>query len=352
MEDLSPSDLRTLYEATPTAVVLVDPEGRIRSANPAACELFGWEPGELHGRELEVLVPEALREEHRDHLRTFLEDPEARPMGAGLELEGRRKDGSVFPVEIALRPLETDRGPRVMAAVHDLTERSRVRSWGIDAVEAAEDERRRVAQELHDDTAQRLATLQLRVALARRAEDEDRRREILKELHGELRETTESVRRLIRALRPPVLDELGLGAAVRSHLQSRLGETSLSWELRWDGVDEGLDEETELAVYRIVQEAVANVVRHAGASSVTVRMEARDGGTAELVVADDGRGFEVGTAMSSDGSYGLLGIRERVGAVGGRLRLESARGEGTTVRVVLPLDGNAVRAARPDGRPA
>lgn len=345
MDELSPRDLQALFEATPTAVVLVDREGIVRTVNPRAAEMFDYEPEELAGRPVEVLVPEGLRDVHREHRREYMEDPVRRPMGIGMELEARRRGGETFPVEISLSPVETEAGFRVMAAVRDLTERRKLRSWGAEAVEAAEEERARVARELHDDTAQRFAALQVQAKLAMSASDEERRRELLGRIRDELREGAESVRRLIRGLRPPALDEVGLMNALRGQASRRLDDgTEVRVREAADGTaTDRLGDQRRLVAYRVVQEALNNVARHADAGRVVLAIRDRDDGLLEIRVEDDGRGFDPREVRREEEGLGLVGMRERAAAVDGTVEVDSAPGEGTTVRLLLPLS--------PDGRP-
>ena len=334
MTRLSCSDLRTLFRETPTAVVLVDGASVIRVVNPQAAELFGYESEELEGELVEVLVPEGLEETHRDHREEYTEDPVGRPMGVGLELEAERRDGATFPVEISLTPMQLDDGLRIMAAVRDISERREVRTWGTEAVEAAEEERLRIAQELHDDLAQRLAALQVETRLVRRAEGE-RRNELLEQLQEEIRTASEQVRQIIRGLRPPALSELGLGAALQHEAQRQLEDTGIERELRIEQVDGRPEGRVQLVLYRVTQEAVRNAVQHADPSRISVRLREDGDGWLELAVEDDGRGFDPDAVGEGD-RYGLVGMRERVGAVGGRIELDSAPGSGTEVRVRIP----------------
>jgi len=335
MTRLSCSDLRTLFEETPTAVVLVDGDGRIRVLNGKAAELFGYTVEELEGERVEVLVPGGLEEEHRSQRERYMEDPEPRPMGVGLELEAERRDGSTFPVEISLSPVELDGGLRIMAAVRDVSERRELRTWGTEAVEAAEEERLRIAQELHDDLAQRLAALQMQARLLGRAEGE-LADELLRELQEEVRASSRHVRRIIRGLRPPTLSELGLGTALRHEVQRQLEDASVERNLEIAPVDGPLEDRVQLALYRVTQEAVRNAVQHADASRISVRLRKLEDGQVELAVEDDGRGFDADRVAVSEDRYGLIGMRERVSAVGGRIDLESAPGEGTSIRVRVP----------------
>ena len=335
MTRLSCSDLRTLFRETPTAVVLVDGEGVIRVVNRQAAELFGYESEELEGEFVEVLVPEGLERAHRGHREEYMEDPVSRPMGVGLELQAERRDGATFPVEISLSPMQLDDGLRIMAAVRDISERREVRAWGTEAVEAAEEERLRIAQELHDDLAQRLAALQVQTRLVRQAEVE-RRNELLEQLQEEIRTASEQVRQIIRGLRPPTLSELGLGAALQHEAQRQLEDTGIERELAIEQVDGRPEGRVQLVLYRVTQEAVRNAVQHADPSRISVRLREDGDGWLELAVEDDGRGFDPDAVAEGD-RYGLVGMRERVGAVGGRIELDSAPGRGTLVRARVPV---------------
>lgn len=329
-------EYRAVFEAAPDGIVVVDAAGRITDANPAAERMFGYDEGELVGRGVETLVPEASRSAHRAERESFAANPRTRPMGEGLDLEGRRRDGSTFPVEISLSPVEVGGERRVISIVRDVSDRERLRRFGTGTVRATEEERRRIARELHDDTAQRLASLLIRLRLAREADDASRRDELLEQVRDEVLAAVESIRRVARGLRPPALEDAGLGAALRSHVRQRLDGATLDASLEIEAVEDGLDDDRKLVIYRIVQEALSNVVRHADASRVRIRMH---GGEGRIVaeVEDDGRGFEVSRLEKRvDGCLGVLGMEERATLVGGELEIESRPGRGTTVRVCVP----------------
>ena len=327
---------RAFFEAAPDAIVIVDFEGRIRDLNPQAEKLFGYASEDLLGVAVERLVPDAVRQRHRAQREGYMEDPQTRPMGIGLELRARRKDGIEVPVEIGLSPLITDDGSFVIAIVRDMTERSRLRRLGAVAVRAAEDERARIARELHDDTAQRLAALLLHLQVSRGMEDAEKREGRLDLLRDGLLETAESVRRIAHGLRPPELEEIGLVPALRT-LARRVGEDrGLEVVVESDFVDR-LDPEAELALYRIVQEALSNSVRHAGASRLRILLS-RKGEALVAVIEDDGRGFDPErTIDGGGGGLGLMGMHERASGLGGKLRIKSAPDAGTRVHVELPL---------------
>lgn len=351
MSRLSCSDLRTLFRETPTAVVLVDGEGRIRQVNDQAAEMFGYGKQELEGELVEVLVPEGLEAEHRSHRERYTEEPEPRPMGIGMELRGERRDGSAVPVEISLSPLELEEGPRIMAAVRDISERKELRTWGTEAVEAAEEERLRIARELHDDLAQRLAALQVRAKLAADA-DSGSAGDLVEQVQQEIRTSSERVRQIIRGLRPPALSELGLAAALRQEAQRQLEDTGVERAVDVGAVEGTPDERTQIALYRVTQEALRNAIQHAAASRISLLLRETGDGWLELSVADDGAGFEPERAVADRDHYGLVGMRERVGSVGGEIDIDSAPGEGTQVVVRVPVDrDNELRTSRSGGGP-
>jgi PAS domain S-box-containing protein len=330
-------EYEAVFRAAPDGIVLVDSEGVIRDLNPAALRMFGYEQDELIGQRVEVLVPERSRAAHRGDRLAYTEHPHPRPMGIGMELSGRRKDGSEFPVEISLSPVPGDDASLVIAIVRDVTERKRLRAFGVGALRATEEERQRIARELHDDTAQRLAALLVRFQLARRAAGDTERETMLEEIREGIEEAADSVRRIARNLRPPVLDEAGIVGAIRAHARALREAYDLEVVVHAPRPQPQLVADVELALYRIVQEALANVVRHAGSTSARVSLACVDG-LLEVTVADEGRGFDPTAVEREVQGMGLLGMRERARNAGGELTVESAPGAGSRVRVRLPIE--------------
>lgn len=202
------------------------------------------------------------------------------------------------------------------------------------SIEASEGERRRWARELHDDTLQGLGGLQVLLSSALRGADDqlaDAVRSAVTEIGGEI----SKLRALIAELRPAALDELGLAPAIESLARRTATVEGLTVETNVDLELERrarLDPEIESALYRIAQEALTNIGRHARASRVEITLLERDG-CIELVVSDDGTGFDTGPEHSG---FGLVGMQERVALAGGRLEIESQPGEGTALRAQLP----------------
>ena len=331
------AEFRAVFEGAPDAFLIVDREGVIVAANDEAERLFGYAGTDLVGESVERLVPEASRDRHVGLRSAFSDDPVKRPMGMGRELFARRADGGLVPVEIGLSPVKTEHGLYILAVIHDITERRRLRAFGSGVLQGAEEERQRIARELHDDTAQSLAALVLRLQMARRSEDPEKREQMLRDLHEEIHRASDGVRRILRGLRPPLLEESGLVAAVRAHVKSALAESPLELSFEAAEVDHFLTPDARLAVYRIVQEAVSNIIRHAKSTRISITLIEQDG-VVRLDIADDGVGFDPERAEPIEGrGLGLLGLMERAAIIGGVARVESSPGEGTRVSVRIPI---------------
>jgi len=216
----------------------------------------------------------------------------------------------------------------------------RLRDYAAAILRSQEDERARLARELHDETVQALIALDQRVQMVERALARDPQAAAgkLAELRTMTATTLDDVRRVIRALRPIYLDDLGLLPALEMLTQTIGREGGLTATFEVEGEPRRLMPERELALYRIVQEALHNVARHARAKHVLVKLKYDH--TLCVSVTDDGIGFDLPDrvdAMTDLGHFGLVGMRERAEVVGARLEIRSVPGEGTTVELYLPL---------------
>jgi signal transduction histidine kinase len=201
------------------------------------------------------------------------------------------------------------------------------------AVEAQELERRRLARELHDETGQALTSILLGLKPLEETLATDDARAAAAELRELVVATLQDVRRLAVELRPSALDDFGLAAALERLTASFAEQTGISVEFQPALRDERLPDEVETALYRIVQESLTNVAKHARASRVSILLT-RTGGSVKTVIEDDGRGIDQG---ASGGGLGLVGIRERLALLGGRLEIESRTGAGTTIAAEVPV---------------
>jgi signal transduction histidine kinase len=215
-------------------------------------------------------------------------------------------------------------------------------------VEATEDERRRIAAELHDGPIQHLAAIVFRLESLRasleRGDIPEQAVPTITATQEELRGEVVDLRTMITQLRPPVLDQLGLEDALHDHLESVRQDSGLDVSIRID-LAERLDPALETVLYRVSQEALTNIVKHAGAAHVWVSLD-EDGAGVTLEIRDDGVGFrpEEAPTLVADGHLGLIAMRERVETVGGSWELQSAPGEGTVVRAVFAGRGSGPAA--------
>jgi two-component system, NarL family, sensor histidine kinase DevS len=255
----------------------------------------------------------------------------ARGRAIGVMIAHDRSGPSPSFTDDDLRLAETF-AERAAVAV-DLSERV-----GRDAlrrvVEAQELERKRLARELHDETGQALTSILLGLKPLEQSAASDADRAALSSLRELVVSTLQDVRRLAVELRPSALDDFGLATAVERLAETFREQTGVQVDLEARLGDGRLPSEVETALYRIVQEALTNVVKHAGATRVSILLTHRDTSVA-AVIEDDGGGFDP-TAVGDD-VLGLAGMRERVGLVGGRLRIEAVEGTGTTIVAEVPV---------------
>jgi signal transduction histidine kinase len=203
---------------------------------------------------------------------------------------------------------------------------------------AHEDERRRIARELHDEAGQALTALIVNLELAAQESSPDRLRGQLAQLRDLAERTLGEIRRLIYDLRPSILDDLGLAAALRWYAKNLLDPRGIAWTLSVSGISGRLPAGLETVAFRLVQEALTNVLRHSEASKVSVSVDAA-GWELRVRIEDNGRGFDSRRPRPAGrpGGFGLLGMQERVELVGGRWEVQSTPGVGTVVSAALPI---------------
>ena len=345
---LADRDYRAVFEASPDAMLVVDSDGVIRDLNPQALSMFGWSREEVEGSGVERLVPAGVRSRHEQHRRHYSEAPRPRPMGQGLELQALRQDGTTFPVEISLSPGKLASGPEhVICTIRDLTGWNRTRRLSRMKAMAAENERKRISRELHDEFLQFLVAFKIRGKLLVDETHREERERAWAVIADEILDAIRGVKRLIRGLRSPKLEQQGLVSALATLFRDvrKVHGVTIHTSLSLNWAADELNPVTVLALYRIVQAAVANAATHARVSEAAVTLRSADG----VIVAeirDEGCGFELPDpgAAPDDAYVGLAGMRERAELVGGSLTVQTSPGKGTTVRAAVPMVG-------PDGDP-
>lgn len=264
----------------------------------------------------------------------------------------RAEDGALVPVSVSFAPLQLEGSAGVIGVigvVTDISERERaeeLRNRLIQqAVTAQEEERRRIARELHDEAGQSLTALLVGLRTIEESRTIAEAAELAQRLREIAAQTLDEVGRLSRGLHPSILDDVGLPTAVTRHVQEFAQLHGVAVDMRIDGLDaEPLSPLLQTTVYRILQEALTNVAKHADARSVSVRL-VRDEATVELRVQDDGAGFdpaggaEAAAGDRGDRHLGLQVMRERAALLGGSVEVESQPGAGTTITAHFPVRG-------------
>ena len=332
---------RTAFADAAIGMVLTTPEGHLLQVNRAYCEILGRSEHELRAAGFPSLTHPDDREANARLIRRTLagEIP-----GFVHEKRYLKPDGAVVWVQNSVSLVRDARGrPRsFIALTQDISERKRaeadLRRMSRKLVDLQETERRRLARELHDEMGQALGALKLNLERMKARPTGADHGTFLEESIGIVDHLVQQARSLALDLRPSLLDDFGLVPAVRWYVDKQAQRAGLTAEIL-DGIGRtGVPAEVETACFRVVQEAVANVVRHARARRVTVEL-ALDGGDILLAIEDDGVGFDAPKTRRSaplDGSFGILGMEERVTLAGGRFELDSTPGRGTVVRARFP----------------
>ncbi len=340
---------RSLLESAPDAVVVVDHRGHIALINVQTEKLFGYQRNELLGQPVEILIPEPLRNRHRKHRQGYSASPRARPMGAGQDLFGLRKDGTKFPVEINLSPLGREEGTLIFTAIRDISERKQseihMRKLSSDLLRIQDDERRRIARELHDLLVQDMASALMDLSIVQKSlpEDSEQAARALAEAGSLTQNCIRELRTLSYLLHPPLLDEMGVGFALRQYVEGFSARSGIQIDLHIADDVKRLPEDIELCLFRVAQEALMNIHLHSGSATASVNIT-RDRDQVILEVRDKGKGIpaelvtRAGAGVTHWTGVGIAGMRERVLPLGGELQILTAR-PGTLVRVIMSLAG-------------
>ena len=349
MLERSEGRLRGILDSAMDAIITIDEKQHVVLFNAAAEAMFMCPRDEAIGAPLAWFIPERFRAMHADNVRQFGDTGVvARRMGSQRIVTGLRRNGEEFPIDASISQVSESGVKLYTVILRDVTERVRaeqallhsreeLRELGSAAHMTREQEKTRIARELHDELGQSLTMLQMDVAWCRERlpAGDDAIRAKFDRMAALLQTSAASTRRIASDLRPLMLDDLGLPDALEWLVQEFSQRTGVPCKLAMGDPALNLPHMEATAVFRIVQEALANIAKHARASHAEVAVES-SGGALTIRIRDNGVGFSQTDARKPN-SYGLIGLRERASLLNGSMSIVSAPGEGTRIEIHLPL---------------
>jgi PAS domain S-box-containing protein len=342
---------RGIFENAIEGIFQSSPDGTFIAANPAMARMFGYDSTEdLINDRRDIEFQHYVDPERRRFFQKLIND---NGVVQGFELQAYRKDGSTIWTSENVRAVRDENGTLLYyeGIVEDITQRKHVEAERVELlrrlVNAQEDEQRRISRELHDQMGQSLAALLLGLKALQNSVREESAAESIQRLQDITNRIADEMHSLIRELRPTALDDLGLQTALANYLEEWAERSNITIDFHSNGLlDQRLGSQLESTIYRIVQEAVNNVIKHAKAQNVGIILEKR-GDRVLVIIEDDGVGFDAEELLKTPARnrrFGLLGMQERVALVGGSVSIESTPGIGTTVLVHINVSGTNLEA--------
>lgn len=338
-----------IVESAMDAIIIVDQRQRIVLFNAAAEHMFRCSREQALGSPLDWFIPDRYRSGHGEHVSQFGQTgASSRRMGADRIITGLRRNGEEFPIDASISHV-SEHGARYYTVIlRDVTQRvateralresrEELRTFATAAHSVREQEKSRIARELHDELGQALTALKMDVnwLQSQLPDTDEATRNKLTKMQALLDNTVASTRRISTELRPLILDDLGVVAAVEWLAENFSQRSGVPCHLSIDDPDASWPDPIATAIFRIVQESLTNIARHARATEVRIRLR-QDGEQVLIDIQDDGRGFSSDEARKPN-SYGLLGLRERAYLLGGQAQIDSTAGKGTHITATLPL---------------
>ena len=340
-----------IVESAMDAVITIDAAQRIVVFNQAAEAVFGCPRGEALGTSMERFLPPRFRAGHAAHVAAFgLTGQTNRRMGDTTTLWALRADGTEFPIEASISHARVDGDVFYTVILRDITRRkaaedalrasqAELRELSAQVLQAREDEKTHIARELHDELGQSLTALKMDLAWLRGrlpGQDAELARKA-QAMNATLDATVAATRRIAANLRPLMLDDLGLADAAEWLVEDFSERNGIACTLDMDNEEVllGLPRPLATALYRILQESLTNIARHAGAATVRVTLRCMDN-QVQLVVQDDGRGLSE-QDRAKPTSFGLRGMRERAHYLGGQVLIDAVAEGGTRLKATIPL---------------
>lgn len=343
--------LTGIIDSAMDAIITTDEDQIIVLFNGAAQSLFGYSQAEAIGMPLVQLIPQRYRMDHGDKMREFGKEVTAsRRMGGQRVVTALRRDGAEFPIDASISRLVMDGKLFYTVILRDVTEdirrekelresREQLHEMAASAQAAREQEKGRIARELHDELGQLLTSMKMDLSGLRSELATEKERERVDVMDGLLDSMVAATRRISSDLRPLMLDDLGLIPAAEWLLENFSQRTGVDYDFDVDPRDLDLPPEHATALYRVLQESLTNISKHAKATLIEVQLKGTDA-MVELTVRDNGVGFDPAAARKPM-SFGLVGLRERAYFLGGSVAVTTTLGKGTEVKASIPLGGKA-----------
>ena len=329
--------MRAVVATAADAIITIGERGEIDRFNPAAERMFGYSAEEAIGRNVKMLMPSPFQEEHDDYLANYLRTGRARIIGIGREVVGRRKDGSVFPIELSISELQDGTQRLFTGSVRDITERKELQQ---ELLTIASEEQQRIGQDLHDQVGQALTGLSLLAGSLSRnirqhaPQDADLAARVAAGIDAALDQT----RALAKGLIPVEVDAEGLMAALADFAEHTTDDSGIKCTFHCAAPVRVEDKMKATHLYRITQEAVTNALRHAACRHIRIRLE-QDKQFIILSIRDDGKGISDG--KSPPKGMGRRIMQYRAGLIGATLSVNPGASGGTLVTCTLPVSPHA-----------
>lgn len=348
----SEARMRAILDNTIDGFVTINEQGVIESFNKSAEYIFGHQSKDVIGQNVKALMPEPYRGQHDEYIQNYLRTGKSKIIGIGLEVVGLRRDKTEFPVDLMISEVNLDQRRIFIGVVRDLTERKQweknlndsrehLRALSNRLQTIREEERTKIARNVHDEIGQDLVALQMDLSMLETMtspEDSAVREKIdmTRKLAINILQKAETI---ATELRPAVLDVLGLPKALEWHMNDFKARTGINYHFHEAPALPMLDKENATALFRIFQEAVSNVGRHARADKVNISLK-HDQNCILLEIKDNGKGISE-QQIQNINSLGILGMQERARMLGGTCEIRRINKEGTCVTIKLPTPKHA-----------
>lgn len=343
---------KAILDHAADAIISADEYGVIHLFNPAAARIFGYMENEVLGKNIKMLIPRPYLPEHESYRTGSAAVASVAALaGVGREVSGRRKDGTRFPLELAVSEIKREPHRLFIAVARDITERKQseaaleqsrqqLRSLAARLQAVREEERTRISREIHDELGQALTGVKMDISWIKASLPGNKpglkeRADMMSDL---VDSTIQTVRKIATELRPGILDNLGLVAALEWQAEEFQTRTGIVCQCTSRVDEDRLEPSHQTALFRIFQETLTNVARHAQATRVEASLR-EESDNIWLRIQDNGRGI-TSLELTGAASLGLLGIRERAAILGGEVNIVGRSGGGTTVITRVPAGRN------------